>query len=393
MREGHRVRVWLAAPQQSALAKLGEHRRASLERGHAPQALRRGCDQAPVLTDHRDLLQPVAAADLEVVGVVARGDLEGAGAEGGVDVLIGDDRQAPAYDRQDRLPADQLAIALVARVDRDRRVGEDRLGPHRGDRDHALVGGQRVVDEAELIGYLTVLDLEVGDRRATARVPVDQVAIAVDVALLVKLDEHLLHRAGVPLVEREALLVVVAGGAEPFELLDDRAAVALAPLPDARDERLPAERLAAFALRRERALDLGLGGDYGVIGAEDPFAAPPAQPLVADQAILDRAVERMPHVQRAGDVRRRNRNREVLRRGPLRLGVVDPRLKPARRDPRLHLGGVIAGLGFELHHRVRSLTGAIRAGRLQLFNARVAPRSQGERSGPSRSLQAPRALT
>ena len=63
----------------------------------------------PVLADHGDLLEPVRAADLEVVGVVAGGDLQRPGAELGVDVLVGDDRQPPADQRQDRVPADEVA--------------------------------------------------------------------------------------------------------------------------------------------------------------------------------------------------------------------------------------------------------------------------------------------
>jgi hypothetical protein len=62
----------------------------------------------------------------------------------------------------------------------------------------------------ERVGDLAVLDLEVGDRRARARVPVDEVVVAVDEALVVEVDEDLQHRRDVALVEREALVVVVA---------------------------------------------------------------------------------------------------------------------------------------------------------------------------------------
>ena len=90
---------------------------------------------------------------------------------------------------------------------------------------------ERVVDVVERVGHLALLDLEVGDRRTAARVPVDHVAVAVDVALLEERDEHLEHGLGVVLIEREALLLVVAGGAEALQLLDDLPAVLLAPAP------------------------------------------------------------------------------------------------------------------------------------------------------------------
>src|ERR671915_294708 len=60
-----------------------------------------------VLADRHHLVEPVAAADLEVGRVVAGGDLERAGAELGIYVLVGHDRQPAAHQREDRGLADQ----------------------------------------------------------------------------------------------------------------------------------------------------------------------------------------------------------------------------------------------------------------------------------------------
>src|ERR1019366_6636435 len=103
----------------------------------------------------------------------------------------------------------------------------------------------RVIDVVERVGDLAVLDLEIRDRRATARVPVDDVPVAVDVALLVQGDEHMHNRRRVVLVEREALILVVAGRAKSLQLLDDLTAVLLPPAPHAPLELLAPERLAA----------------------------------------------------------------------------------------------------------------------------------------------------
>ena len=252
------------------------------------------------------------AADLEVVGVVAGRDLQRARAELGLDVGVGDDRQAPADERQDRRLPHQPRVALVVGVHRDRRVGQDRLRAHGGDRQRAVARRQRVVDVVEGVGDLALLHLEVGDRRARARVPVDQVVVAVDQALVVEVHEDLQHGLGVVLVEREALLVVVQRGAQPLELLDDRAAVEARPLPRALHERLAPDLLAARALGAQRLLDLRLGRDAGMVGAEDPLRVAPAHAVEADQRVLHRVVERVAHVQGAGHVRRRDRDRVVL---------------------------------------------------------------------------------
>ena len=169
-------------------------------------ALARGRGHARVLADHGDLVEPVRAADLEVVRVVAGGDLERAGAELGVDVVVGDDRQPPSDERQDRVLPDQPGVALVVGVDRDRGVGEDRLRPDGRDRERPRAALERVVDLVERVLDRALLDLEVRDRRAQPRVPVDHVGVAVDVALLVQRHEHVHHRAHVLLVHREALV-------------------------------------------------------------------------------------------------------------------------------------------------------------------------------------------
>ena len=112
----------------------------------------------------------------------------------------------------------------------------------------------------------------------------------------------------------------------------------------------------------ERALDLGLGGDPGVVGAEDPLGALAAHAVIAGQAVLDRVVQRVAHVQHAGDVRRRDGQRVVLVRGALRGGMEQPGIQPFADDPRLHVGRVVAGGRLEVAHRTRSVGEVARGG-------------------------------
>ena len=191
------VRVGLGARDPALLAQRLDHRLARLERGEALEALAGRRGHAAVLADRGDLLEPVGAADLEVVGVVPGRDLQRAGAELGLHVRVGDDLQPPPDDRQDRRLPHQARVAVVVGMDGDRGVGEHRLGPHGGDRDRAVAALERVVDPVQRVGDLALLDLEVGDRRARARVPVDHVVVAVDQALLVERDEDLQDRVDV----------------------------------------------------------------------------------------------------------------------------------------------------------------------------------------------------
>jgi hypothetical protein len=101
--------------------------------------------------------------------------------------------------------------------------------------------------------------------------------------------------------------------------------------------------LTARALGQQQVLDLLLGGDPGVVGADDPLGALAEHPVVADQRVHDRVLERVPHVQRAGHVGRRDRDRVVLCGCAGRLGVEQTRREPLLDDPRLDLRRVIAG--------------------------------------------------
>ncbi|MPM08936.1 hypothetical protein SDC9_55252 [bioreactor metagenome] len=64
--------------------------------------------------------------------------------------------------------------------------------------------------------------------------------------------------------------------------------------------------MAGNALGVQLALDDDLRGDAGVVGARLPQRVVTAHPVVAGQCIHDRLVEAMAHVQRAGDVGRRD---------------------------------------------------------------------------------------
>ena len=79
--------------------------------------------------------QAVALADLEIVEVVRRRDLDRARALLGVGIFVGDDRNPPADQRQDHVLADEMLVALVVGMHGDAGVAEHGLGPRGGDDD------------------------------------------------------------------------------------------------------------------------------------------------------------------------------------------------------------------------------------------------------------------
>ena len=101
---------------------------------------------------------------------------------------------------------------------------------------------------------------------------------------------------------------------------DDGAARFRLPFPHALDESLAAHFAAAGLLAlRELPLDHSLGGDAGVIGARLPQDVFAAHALEATQDVLQCIVQRVAHMQRAGDIGRRDD--DAIRLG---LGALGP---------------------------------------------------------------------
>ena len=259
-----------------------------------------------------------------------------------VGIFVGDDRDAAADERQDRELADQVLVALVLGMNGHGHVAEHRLGTRgrHGDEavGHALDG---VADVPEVALDLDLLHLEVGDRGLELRVPVHKALVLVDQALLVEVDEDLQHGLRQALVHGEALARPVAGGAEALELAHDGAAGLLLPLPDPLDEFLAAEVAALDLALGELALDDHLRGDAGMVHARLPQHVLAAHALEAAEDVLDRVVEGVPHVERAGHVRRRDDDRvgygvlAILAAGLEGLGLL-----PAGGDARFDSGGI-----------------------------------------------------
>ncbi len=316
--------------------------------------------QPPVLLVEIDDRQPVTRAALVVGRIVAGRHLDRAGPELALDGSVGDERDLAVEDREEqRLPV-QRAVALVVGVHRDARVAEHRLGPRRRDRDELPRATlHRVADRVQLVLAGDVLDLVVGDRGLERAVPVDDARATVDEALVEEAHEGLADGLRHRRLEREARPRPVAGAAQAPELLEDVAPVLLLPLPHFGLEGRATDLLARLLLLLEELpLDDRLGGDARVIGAGHPQRDVPEHAPVADHDVLDRADHRMTHVQDAGDVRRRNHDRERAFPGRRGLGLECPALLPALEDRGFVLGGRVASREFHgargAHHFTRA---------------------------------------
>ena len=159
-----------------------------------------------------------------------------------------------------------------------------------------------------------MVDLDVGDRRRAARTPIRDARALIDQPLFIEAHEHLAHRARAALVHREPLARPVAGGTEHAQLIHDAVAVLLLPVPDTREELLAPEFEAVCALRAQALLHLCLCRNARMVAARNPDNVLAAHPLIAHENILQRIVERVPHVELPRHIRRRNHHTVWLTR-------------------------------------------------------------------------------
>ena len=225
--------------------QLGDHCLAGLVALHALELLGAVLVDVGVQREDHDHGQIVAQRAGVVVEVVRASDLDAAGAEFGVDEIVGDDGDVAVAQRQLDQLADQVLVARVFRMHAERAVGQHGLGARGGDGQAAqrdalavLVGdGLRAVDEGvEDVPHVAVGFLghhfQVGHGRQQLGIPVDQALAAVDQALFMQAHEGLDHAARHALVHGEVLARPVGGRAQAADLSGDRAAGLFLPFPD-----------------------------------------------------------------------------------------------------------------------------------------------------------------
>ena len=349
---GHGVGMRLDLLDEAQLLHVRHDLLARVEAVEPAVFLRRLVVQPGELVEDADGFEIVAAADLEIVEVVRRGDLDRARALLRIGIFVGHDRDPAADQRQHGVLADQVLPLGIVGMHGNAGVAQHGLGPG-GRHDDVLVAAlDGIAEVPQAAADLARFDLEVGDRRQHLGIPVDQPVVLVDQAGLVEIDEHFQDGARQALVHGEALARPVAGGAQAAELVGDGAARIGLPLPDLGQELLAVQELLvavafvgaldgeADAFLLEVAHHDHLGGDAGVIGAGLPQRIVALHAAPADQHVLQRVVERVAHMQAARDVGRRDDD-AVGRLRRLRMGAERAALLPLRVEAGFDLLGVV----------------------------------------------------
>jgi hypothetical protein len=332
------VTVRLLATPHSLLHQRREHGLAGLEAVHPRERSAVGVDLA-VLGEDVDTLEAMPLARRQVVRVMGGGHLDRAGSELGVhEHGVGDHGERAVEKRVADQLADQRPVPRVVRMDGHRRIAEHGLRAARRDDDLATFD-ERIREIPHPAVDLLVDDLEVGERRQTARAPVDEPVRPVDQPFAVQRDEGVTNGVREHLVEREPLARPVARGTQRLRLLRDVVLVLRLPLPHPFEERFPPELLAARPLLRQLSFHHDLRGDPRVVGTGQPQRVEPLHAPPADDEVLEGELQRVTDVQLAGHVRGWYEDNKRLLRGR-NLGRERPGRFPGTVPPGLERGRV-----------------------------------------------------
>ena len=123
----------------------------------------------------------MALADIEIVEIMGRRDLDRAGALLGVGILIGNDRDAAGRPAAaSTILADQVLVALIVGMNGDAGIAQHRFGPRRGDDDVLVRALASDIGSATAALDLLLHHFEIGDGGQKLRVPIDQALVLVD---------------------------------------------------------------------------------------------------------------------------------------------------------------------------------------------------------------------
>ncbi len=269
-----------------------------------------------------------------IVEVVRAGDLYAARAEVAFNETIGDDGNLAVAQRQiDGFP-DELGIAFIVGMHRQRAVGHHGFRARGGDVHAAHAVNRAVAERVEDVPHEAVMlmafNLQIAHRALEHRVPVHQPLAAVDQPLLVKLDEGLHHGLGQLLVHGEVLVRPAHRVAHAAHLAGDGVARLLLPFPHFFDELAAPQVVAALARGLQLPLHHDLRGNARMVHARHPQRVVAPHAVVAHQGVHHGLVERMAHVQRARDVGRRQLHAE-RRFGGVQRGSEHAQFFPALR--------------------------------------------------------------
>ena len=265
-----------------------------------------------IIGEDTDNGQVVALADLKVIGVMGRSDLDNAGTLGHVGMLVADNGDFLVQQGQDDMAAVQMGIAGVFTVDSHSGIAQHGLRTGGSQFQHFAGFLDRVQQMPEIAVHFLMLDLGIGDGGVAVGAPVDQTVATVDLALFIQTDKNFLDGIGAAFVHGEAFPVPVTAGAKLLQLLHNSVAELVFPFPGTLQETVTADHILGQTFLGHGFHNLCFGSNGSVVSAGNPQSCITLHTLGADQDILHGVVHGVAHVELAGDIGGRHYDGEGL---------------------------------------------------------------------------------
>ena len=260
--------VRLLLHQKPQLSQLCQDPLARLKPVEATEPLRHIAVHLRVQVQHRNPRKIVPPARLKVVEVMRRRDLHRTRTElHARSFTICDDWNASVRQRQRNLLAVEMKVARVGRIDRNRRVAQQRLGTRRSHHQPLVTASHGVGDVPQEPVLFLLLHLQIAQHRLARRVPVHEPVILVDETLFPQPHKDLAHSLRQPLVHREPLTRPVQAGTEPTQLHRDPVPILLLPKPRVLEEGLTTHLSTVQAPLLQVTLHHHLRRDTRMVGA------------------------------------------------------------------------------------------------------------------------------
>ncbi|GKT55061.1 LOW QUALITY PROTEIN: uncharacterized protein ColTof3_02400 [Colletotrichum tofieldiae] len=291
-----------------------------------------------VIGENVDELELVLLAEVEIVGIVRRGQLDSTSTELLVDVGVGDNGQQTTLDNGVLgLLANEVRVSGILGMDSNTSVTEHRLNTGGGNLD-GLVGTINGVFEVNqntefdlllvawnlqqrAAGQLLVDDLEVRQGSSEPGRPVDESVGAVNGALLEEFDEGLGHGGRQIRVHRKGLTAPVEASSHFAESSVDLVVVLALPGPDLVDEFLTAQVVTRLSFSSpEHIFNNALCRDAGMVATGDPQCRLAQHAVPSNHDILKGVAKGVAEMQRPSDVGRGMSDDELARRLDLAIG-------------------------------------------------------------------------
>ncbi len=331
--------MWFDFFQQTGGFHIPDNLFAGLETVHALIGCRGIVVDCSIIAQNIDQWQFMTLADLVVVIVMGRGNLDATGTKFRIDIVIGNNRNLPVTQGQFHHFANQVFIAFIVRVYRQSGITEHgfRAG---GGNYHMIFSissfcalGKRITEIPEGAIFFFINNFQVGNRGMQFRVPVHQALAAIDQFFIVEADKHFGYSFGQPFIHGETFPGPVHGGAKPAHLSCNGITALFFPLPDFIDKLVTAQIMFTQAFPLQLSFNNHLGGNTGMVGTNLPQGVFPQHALITDHGIHNGLLKTMPHMQAARDIGRRDHDAIgiALAGGP-EIALVFPGLIPGGFD-------------------------------------------------------------